>query len=110
MNERNLDSLPKDASNYIRKLRIECRDYRVANKELSASQEELKAKLQAMQSRIIQAEAKARAMSEGLAHPDWIGIADLSEVTLTDSGEIVGLSEVIERFKAKKPHLFRRDK
>lgn len=96
-------------SHYIRELRHECRERRINNRELAAAQEELKATLRSMGSRLILAEAKAQAMAEGLIHPDWVDIADLTGVEINDLGEIVGLREAIARFKIQKPHLFRRE-
>ena len=108
MNEISLDSLPEQIATYIRELRRECRKYRIANNELSVAQQDLTAQLYNMENRLILAEAKAQAMVEGLTHPDWMGIADLTGVEINDLGVIVGLSDAIARFKVQKPNFFRR--
>jgi hypothetical protein len=56
------------------------------------------------------AELKSLAVTLGITDPDVVKLADLSGVSVDDSGALVGGREAIEAFKASKPHFFREAK
>lgn len=75
-------------------------------KELEAKiSDALKAK-EMSDSRRIEAEIKAMAVSEGLTDLDLIKLVDMSAVKIDSNGEVAGVKEAIEEFKAKKPAFF----
>jgi hypothetical protein len=56
--------------------------------------------------RLIQAELKAEALRAGIIDLDGLKLADLSGVTLTPEGEVVGGGAVIAALKRSKPWMF----
>lgn len=106
---------------YVKELREENKSWRLKAQELeSALAEKDKAVEQAQQQadekvteasksaqdRIIRAELKAEALKAGMIDLDGLKLADLSEVTLSDDGNVEGAQEALERLKESKPYLF----
>ncbi len=56
--------------------------------------------------RIIRAEMKAAALQAGMIDLDGIALADLTKVSLSDKGDLVGGVELLEEMKKSKPYLF----
>jgi hypothetical protein len=60
----------------------------------------------AAQQRVVNAELKALAISEGLKDLDLVKLIDLTNVKVDDNGEVVGLKEAVTDFKTRKPDFF----
>jgi hypothetical protein len=56
--------------------------------------------------RLIRAELKAEAIKAGMVDLDGLKLIDPSGLKLTDSGEVEGALETMQRLKAAKPWLF----
>lgn len=108
---------------YVREIREEAKSYRLKNQEYEAqlkqfqqeletakkSAEESVTKLsQSANERIIRAELKALAISEGMHDLDGLKLADLSSVKLDEQGNVVGGAEMMKALKESKPYLFQK--
>lgn len=81
-------------------------------KAVEAQQAETKAILDAERNasnrRIINAEVKAVAVALGIQDADAIKLVDISALKVDEAtGEVVGVTELIEAFKTAKPYLFK---
>lgn len=56
--------------------------------------------------RIIRAELRTAALKAGMVDLDGLKLADLSEVTLNDKGEVEGADALMTKLKEAKPYLF----
>lgn len=56
--------------------------------------------------RILRAELKASALKAGMTDLDFLKLADLTKVTLDESGEVQGAEELMTSLKEAKPHWF----
>lgn len=74
-----------------------------ATADLAAAQE---AVTKSANDRVIRAELKAEAIRAGMVDLDGLKLADLSTVTLSDDGNVVGASEMLAKLKEAKPYLF----
>lgn len=109
----------EDLKAEIRKLRNEAKSYRLDSKAARQLQVEAEAKLkaemddrlnafsQAEKSRNVRIEAKALAKNEGILDIELIQMIDLTQVKFSPDGEPLNVKEVIQNFKATKPHLFK---
>lgn len=95
---------------YVQELRGESAAYRTKAKEAEAKAQMAEAKAieaqQAADQRIIRAELKAEALKAGMVDADGLKLADLSQVTLNEHGDVVGAAEVMTALKLAKPYLF----
>ena len=95
---------------YVQELRGESAAYRTKAKEAEANAQMAEAKAieaqQAADQRIIRAELKAEALKAGMVDTDGLKLADLSQVTLNEHGDVVGAAEVMSALKLAKPYLF----
>lgn len=110
---------------YVKELREENKSWRVKAQEaekllettksetatkLADSQKAIENATKASQERIIRAELKATALAAGMVDLDFLKLADLSQVTLSDEGEVKGAEDMIEALKKSKPHFFTENK
>ena len=110
---------------YVKELREENKSWRVKAQEaekllettksetankLAESQKAVETATKSSQDRIIRAELKATALAAGMVDLDFLKLADLSQVTLSDDGEVKGAEEMIEALKKSKPHFFTENK
>lgn len=58
------------------------------------------------EARVIRAELKAEAIRAGVIDADGLKLLDISELRLSESGELEGASALMARFKKAKPWLF----
>lgn len=58
------------------------------------------------QTRAMRAEIKVAAQAAGIIDPDLVDLIPKDKITFNDKGEIQGISEAVEAFKAAKPNLF----
>jgi hypothetical protein len=77
-----------------------------AKKAATEAAEKITATEKAAQLRVIRAEVKAFAVKAGIVDLDGLQLADLSKITINDTGEIVGAEEAIEALRKAKPYLF----
>lgn len=63
-------------------------------------------KAEAAINRLKYAELKAAAIHAGILDPDFVRLADVSGVTVSDDGSVEGVEEVIADLKSKKPSWF----
>ncbi len=77
-----------------------------AKKAAAEAAEKITATEKATQLRVIRAEVKAFAVKAGIVDLDGLQLADLSKITINDTGEIVGAEEAIEALRKAKPYLF----
>lgn len=95
---------------YVQELRGESAAYRTKAKEAEAKAQMAEAKAleaqQAADQRIIRAELKAEALKAGMVDADGLKLADLSQVTMNEHGDVVGAAEVMTALKLAKPYLF----
>lgn len=117
-----VNELPREISDYERKLRREVVRYReqarVAQSEreiaCAAAERERDDAIAAAQedarSRVLQAELKTHAIQSGIVDLDGLRLADLNTLSLNDAGEVQGAEEVIAALRQRKPYLFSTDK
>ncbi len=77
-----------------------------AKKAATDATEKITTTEKAAQLRVIRAEVKAFAVKAGIVDLDGLQLADLSKITINDTGEIVGAEEAIEALRKAKPYLF----
>jgi hypothetical protein len=58
------------------------------------------------ESRLVLAEMKAEAMRAGIVDLDGLKLLDMSNVKLSERGEVEGAATLVARFKREKPWLF----
>lgn len=77
---------------------------------LAAAQKEVADKEAAAEKRanerVLRAELKTAALKAGMVDLDGLKLADLSKVTLDESGEVQGAEELMASLKEAKPYLF----
>jgi hypothetical protein len=120
------------SADYVKDLRKESANYRNQAKELQRKAEEAETKAtelsdvlkvtkeeaqkalsetkrlnSAFEQRVINAELKAAAMEAGLIDMDAFKMADTSKVKITDSGDVIGIKELIGDLKKEKAYLFK---
>lgn len=119
------DGLDGDA--YIEKLKKEAVKWRAKakeNKEAAAKFAEADARLKEAEAnasearkevvevrnladkRIINAELRALATEFGLKKPDYLKLADISKLKVSDDGEVIGARELVQELKNSDPDLF----
>jgi hypothetical protein len=106
---------------YVQELRGESAAYRTKAKEAETKAQAAEAKAleaqqaadariaaasQAANDRIIRAELKAEAAKAGLVDADALKLADLSQVSVNDQGDVVGAADLMKALKLAKPYLF----
>lgn len=72
----------------------------------AALTERVSAAEKAANDRILRAELKAAALKAGMADLDFLKLADLTKVTLDESGEVQGAEGLMASLKESKPHWF----
>jgi hypothetical protein len=101
---------------YVQELRGESAAYRTKAKEAEAKasqvQQQADARIaeahRAAETRIIRAELKTEAQKLGLLDADDLKLADLSQVSVNEHGDVVGVVELMKALKQAKPYLFGR--
>lgn len=81
---------------YVETLRRENAQRRTENKQLRDE----------MQKITIRSELKTAAMSAGIVDLDALRMFDISKVTISADGDVVGVNELITDMQARKPYLF----
>ncbi len=79
-------------------------------KDLSDKIESSEKVKKSLERKVIEAELKAYAISEGITDIDFVKLMDASALQIAENGSIDGLSKVISDFKTAKPNLFRTEK
>lgn len=112
------DELPREISEYEKKLRREVSRYReqvkVAESERDAAcaaavrdrDEAVAAARDDARSRILQAELKTHAIRSGIVDLDGLRLADLSGLSMNEAGEVQGAEEAVALLRQHKPYLF----
>lgn len=110
--------LPREISDYERKLRREVVRYReqarIAQSEreiacAAAARERddaIAAAQENARSRVLQAELKTLAIRSGIVDLDGLRLAELDTLSINDAGEVQGAEEVIAALRQRKPYLF----
>jgi hypothetical protein len=106
---------------YVHELREENKSWRTKHQEAEAlrkaaddkakaaedaSAGKIKEVTTAADQRVIRAELKAAAVKAGMIDLDGLKLADLTKVTLSEAGEVVGADELMALMKKSKPYLF----
>lgn len=113
---------PEFDASYVRELRNEARDHRLAaldaqakldasekawtkrlEDEKSLTREEAKKEAQLD---IAMARFEGLALKDGLSDPDVLALFDKSKFVFDDNGKITNAAELLTEFKAAKPHFF----
>ena len=114
--------LPREISDYERKLRREVARYReqarIAQSEREVAcatavrdrDEGIKAAREEARGRILQAELKTHAIQSGIVDLDGLRLADLDALSVNEAGEVQGAKEVIASLRERKPYLFASDR
>ncbi len=76
--------------------------------KLKAENEKATARITKMQQRVIESDLKAQAVAAGLEDMDLLPLLDRSGIKMDDDGNVTGVKEAIEAFKAKKPDYFKK--
>lgn len=80
----------------------------MAEKRARDAEERIAAKARAAEDRAVLAELKARAAAEGIIDLDDVRLIDRSSITVDEnSGNYIGLDDLVSRFKQAKPHKFK---
>ena len=114
--------LPREISDYERKLRREVARYReqarIAQSEREVAcatavrdrDEGIRAAREEARGRFLQAELKTHAIQSGIVDLDGLRLADLDALSVNDAGEVQGAKEVIASLRERKPYLFAPDR
>ena len=114
--------LPREISDYERKLRREVARYREqariaqSEREIACAtaarerDEGIKAAREEARGRVLQAELKTQAIRSGIVDLDGLRLADLDALTVNDAGDVEGAEQVIATLRERKPYLFTSDK
>ena len=114
--------LPREISDYERKLRREVARYREqariaqSEREIACAtaarerDEGIKAAREEARGRVLQAELKTQAIRSGIVDLDGLRLADLDALTVNDAGDVEGAEQVIAALRERKPYLFTSDK
>ncbi len=114
--------LPREITDYERKLRREVARYReqarIAQSEreiacaaaIRERDEGIKAARDDAQSRVLQAELKTQAIRSGIVDLDGLRLADMDALSVDDAGNVQGAEEVIAALRERKPYLFTSEK
>lgn len=109
------------SADYVKKIRQEAKDHRTKANDLEKKLDDAKKEIDtlgksalekankistAIEKRLITAEINKIAREEGIVDVDAFKMVDLSKVTLSEEGEVVGLAPLVEELKTKKPYLF----
>lgn len=76
--------------------------------KLKAENEKATVRITKMQQRVIESDLKAQAVAAGLEDLDLLPLLDRSGIKMDDDGNVTGIKEAIESFKAKKPDYFKK--
>lgn len=110
---------------YVHELREENKSWRVKAQDLEKQMESTKSEsasklaesAKAVESakksadeRILRAELKASAIKSGMIDLEFLKLVDMSEVSLSEDGEVKGAEELMESLKKNKPHFFQENK
>jgi hypothetical protein len=101
------DSSDTFSREYVQELRAENKKRRVENKKL---EEKLNRIEDTAVRRVIRSELKAAAIEAGIVELDALKLVDLSEVKVTEDGDVVGIKEALSKAKEDKPYLFKEKK
>ena len=113
-----IPDIPREISDYERKLRREVARYREqariaqSEREIACAtavrdrDEGIKAAREEARNRILQAELKTHAIQSGIVDLDGLRLADLEALTVNEAGEVQGAQEVIASLREHKPYLF----
>jgi hypothetical protein len=101
----------REPTEYEKELRRENRKAREKhNQELAAikaQHEEMVANLsKSAQQKLVRAELKASAIKAGIIDADLLSLIDINSVKLSPEGDVLNAQEVLDNFRAAKPHLF----
>lgn len=108
----------REPTEYEKELRRENRRYRdkarAEAEALNAQIESLKAQhleeiakvSREAAEKITRAELKSHAMRHGIVDTDVLSLLDISKLKVSESGDVLNADEVIQDFKATKPHFF----
>ena len=114
--------VPREISDYERKLRLEVARYReqartaIGDRDtgLAAAARDRDETVAAVRAdardRVLQAELKTHAIRSGIVDLDGLRLADLEGLSLTEAGEVQGAEAVIAALRQQKPYLFAADK
>ncbi len=109
------------SEDYVKKIREEAKSHRTKANDLEKKLEEAKVQIEtlgksafdkankisvAIEKRLINAEIQKIAKEEGIIDTDAFKMADLSNVKLSEDGEVTGLTAIVADMRAKKPYLF----
>lgn len=107
---------------YVQELRAENKGWRLKAQEMETASKAAKEEADRVRTeaeaktaeaysraneRVIRAELKASAIKAGMIDLDGLKLADLSNVKLSDDGEVVGADEMLTALKESKPYLFK---
>ena len=76
--------------------------------KLKVENDKATARITKMQQRVIESDLKAQAVAAGLEDLDLLPLLDRSGIKMDDDGNVTGVKEAIESFKAKKPDYFKK--
>ena len=114
--------LPREISDYERKLRREVARYREqariaqSEREIACAaavrdrDEAVKAAQEDARGRVLQAELKTQAIRSGIVDLDGLRLADLDALSFNEAGEVQGAEEAIAALRERKPYLFASEK
>lgn len=77
--------------------------------KLKTERDTATARITKMQQRVIESDLKAQAVAAGLEDLDLLPLLDRSGINMDDDGNVTGIKEAIEAFKAKKPDYFKKE-
>jgi hypothetical protein len=104
----------REPSPYEKKLRTEARQHRLRALEaerqrdlaVAEARQEADKKMATANERLVRAELKAHAVKAGIVDLDGLKLLDMTNVKLTDDGEVEGADALIAQLRTSKPWLF----
>ena len=114
--------LPREVTDYERKLRREVARYREqariaqSEREIACAaavrdrDEAVKAAREDARGRVLQAELKTQAIRSGIVDLDGLRLADFAALSFNEAGEVQGAEEAIATLRERKPYLFASEK
>ena len=114
--------LPREISDYERKLRREVARYReqarIAQSEREVAcatavrdrDEGIRVAREEARDRILQAELRTHAIQSGILDLDGLRLANLDALSVNEAGEVQGAEEVVASLRERKPYLFASDR
>ena len=95
-----------DMSSLVKNLRHENGKKRIENKKLRSRVENYESMMGTFNRRLIRSELKSEALKAGLVDTDALKMFDTSDVSITDDGDVEGVSNLVSAMKEAKPYLF----